>query len=333
MLKRMAELIKLIKLEFKIKKGGILMLDKDIELQKEQLQELELLKKKIKDLEKQKKKLKKLNDAQARIINKSVNHEFLRKYIKDDELISKIVEMLEFCSFKVHRDTFKNFLTNEYELEVDDMKDHELEAAAINFYRFQHVTTKTINKKLEELKILKLIDFNEDNYYIKSTDLLITIRNKEYKRSNNSIKDEQELIMDTEDKLFAYRFTLENDYLTENKELIDKFKVFNSIYVVDQNILVLGRRCSEDLLALRRRLFNMIISDLVDTSNFVDKSDNRYQELLKQSEKNIFNLPGEHEVNTHIPIVVYISKKMKLELRDIECVIKKFSNPVEIVRY
>ena len=63
------------------------MLDKDIKLQKEQLQELELLKKQIKDLEKEKKKLKKLNDAQARIINKSVSHEFLRKYIKDDELI------------------------------------------------------------------------------------------------------------------------------------------------------------------------------------------------------------------------------------------------------
>ena len=60
------------------------------------------------------------------------------------------------------------------------------------------------------MKVLKLIEFNDDNYHIKATDLLITIRSKEYKRTNSSIKDEDELIADTEDKLFSYRFTLEN---------------------------------------------------------------------------------------------------------------------------
>ena len=68
------------------------------------------------------------------------------------------------------------------------MESHELEAAAINLYRFQNTTDKTINKKLEELKVLKLIEFNDDNYHIKATDLLITIRSKEYKRTNSSIK-------------------------------------------------------------------------------------------------------------------------------------------------
>lgn len=150
------------------------MLYKDIEL---------LKKEQVKKLNKEKKKLKKLNDAQSRIINKIVNHDFLRKYIKEDKTISKIVEILEFCSFKVHRNTFKNFLTKEYKIEEDDdMLIHQLEAELINLHRFEHTTVKTIDKKLEELKALKLIEFNDDNYYIKATDLLITITKKEYKR-------------------------------------------------------------------------------------------------------------------------------------------------------
>ena len=132
--------------------------------------------------------------------------------------------MLEYCEFKVHRATFKNFLKEEYKLDVDDMKDHELEAAAINLYRFQHITSRTIDKKLEELKVLKLIEFNDDNNYIRGTDLLITIINKEYKRINRTIKNKNQLILETEDKLFSYRFKLDNnEYLTKNKELIDKY--------------------------------------------------------------------------------------------------------------
>ena len=184
------------------------------------------------------------------------------------------------------------------------------------------------------MKALKLIEFNDDNYYIKGTDLLKTIINNKYKRINNSIKNENELITETEDKLFAYRFALENEYFTENKELINKFKTLNNIYAIDQNIFVLGRRGSEDLPALRRRLLNMINSDLVETSKFVDKNDSRYQELLEQSKDSIFNLPQEHEVNTHIPIVMYISKKMKINLEDIIEVLElKFYNPFQIIRY
>ena len=169
------------------------MTDKEIEiLKKEYLEELKSLNDQIEELTKENKKLIKLNDTHARIINKTVNHDFLRKYIKEDEIISKIVEMLEYCEFKVHRATFKNFLKEEYKLDVDDMKDHELEAAAINLYRFQHITSRTIDKKLEELKVLKLIEFNDDNNYIRGTDLLITIINKEYKRINSTIKNKNQ---------------------------------------------------------------------------------------------------------------------------------------------
>lgn len=305
------------------------MIDKKIEtLQKE---ELKLLNKQMEDLSKEKKKLTKLNQTQARIINKIVNKEFLRKYIEEDETISKIIEILAFCSFKVHRKTFKNFLKNEYTLVVDDMKSHELEAVASNSYKFEGITSKTIDKKLEELKILRLIEFEDDNYYIKATDLLITIIKKEYGRINNSIKNEKELIMETEDKLFAYRFTIESDYLTENKELINKFKFFNSIYTIEQNIFVLGRRGSEDLSALKRRVMKMIRSDLVDTSNIIDRNDNRYKELLEPGNENVFNLLKEHEQNAYIPIIIYISKKMKVNLNDIASLI--VLNPVHIVRY
>ena len=67
---------------------------------------------------------------------------------------------------------------------------------------------------------------------------MITIRNKEYKRINRTIKNESQLIIETEDKLFAYRFTLKNDYLTKNRELIDEFKIYNNIYAIDENIFV-----------------------------------------------------------------------------------------------
>lgn len=309
------------------------MLDKEIELQNEQLEELELLKEQVANLIKEKNEIKKLNAIQSRIINKGANHDFFRRYIKEDEIISKIVEMLEYCGFKAHRATFKNFLKEEYRLDVDDMKDHELEAAAINLYRFQNVTSRTIDKKLEELKALKLIDFDNNNYYIRGTDLLITIRNKEYKRINRTIKNESQLIIETEDKLFAYRFTLKNDYLTKNRELIDEFKIYNNIYAIDENIFVLGRRSSEDLPALIRRLSNMIKSDLVNTENLGESDEDGYEELLKQSDDNLFNLPSDKTLNTHLLITIYISKKIKVNLKDITQAFSRVANPIQIIRY
>lgn len=309
------------------------MLDKEIELQNEQLEELELLKEQVANLNKEKNEIKKLNAIQSRIINKGANHDFFRRYIKEDEIISKIVEMLEYCGFKAHRATFKNFLKEEYRLDVDDMKDHELEAAAINLYRFQNVTSRTIDKKLEELKALKLIDFDNNNYYIRGTDLLITIRNKEYKRINRTIKNESQLIIETEDKLFAYRFTLKNDYLTKNRELIDEFKIYNNIYAIDENIFVLGRRSFEDLPALIRRLSNMIKSDLVNTENLGESDEDGYEELLKQSDDNLFNLPSDKTLNTHLLITIYISKKIKVNLKDITQAFSRVANPIQIIRY
>lgn len=309
------------------------MLDKEIELQNEQLEELELLKEQVANLIKEKNEIKKLNAIQSRIINKGANHDFFRRYIKEDEIISKIVEMLEYCGFKAHRATFKNFLKEEYRLDVDDMKDHELEAAAINLYRFQNVTSRTIDKKLEELKALKLIDFDNNNYYIRGTDLLITIRNKEYKRINRTIKNESQLIIETEDKLFAYRFTLKNDYLTKNRELIDEFKIYNNIYAIDENIFVLGRRSFEDLPALIRRLSNMIKSDLVNTENLGESDEDGYEELLKQSDDNLFNLPSDKTLNTHLLITIYISKKIKVNLKDITQAFSRVANPIQIIRY
>ena len=312
------------------------MTDKEIEiLKKEYLEELKSLNDQIEELTKENKKLIKLNDTHARIINKTVNHDFLRKYIKEDEIISKIVEMLEYCEFKVHRATFKNFLKEEYKLDVDDMKDHELEAAAINLYRLQHITSRTIDKKLEELKVLKLIEFNDDNNYIRGTDLLITIINKEYKRINRTIKNKNQLILETEDKLFSYRFKLDNnEYLTKNKELIDKFKIYNNIYVIDENIFVLGRINSEDLPALRRRLWNMIKSDLVNTNNLGKSDEVGYEELLKQNNDNIFNLPTDKGLNTCLLVTIYISKKIKINIEDIVGLLEsKIPNPIQIIRY
>ena len=67
------------------------MLDKEIELQNEQLEELELLKEQVANLIKEKNEIKKLNAIQSRIINKGANHDFFRRYIKEDEIISQIV--------------------------------------------------------------------------------------------------------------------------------------------------------------------------------------------------------------------------------------------------
>ena len=183
------------------------------------------------------------------------------------------------------------------------------------------------------MKALKLIDFDNNNYYIRGTDLLITIRNKEYKRINRTIKNESQLIIETEDKLFAYRFTLKNDYLTKNRELIDEFKIYNNIYAIDENIFVLGRRSFEDLPALIRRLSNMIKSDLVNTENLGESDEDGYEELLKQSDDNLFNLPSDKTLNTHLLITIYISKKIKVNLKDITQAFSRVANPIQIIRY
>ena len=257
------------------------------------------------------KEIKKINSIQARIINKIVNHETLRTYIEEDEIIFNIVEMLEFCSFKVHRNTFKKFLTDKYEIDIDNMKDHELEAAAINFYRFNNITPRTLNKKLEEMKYLKLIEYEDDNEHILATDLLITIKNKGYTRYNKSIKDESKLIMETEDKLFAYRFTIENNYITKNKDFIEQLNIYNSVYVIDKNIFILGRRGSEDLSALQRRIKKIFESNLIDKETIIEINRER----------------------THIPIIIYVSEKMKFKIEDIKHLTDRMFNSIEIIRY
>ena len=233
------------------------------------------------------KEIKKINSIQARIINKIVNHETLRTYIEEDEIIFNIVEMLEFCSFKVHRNTFKKFLTDKYEIDIDNMKDHELEAAAINFYRFNNITPRTLNKKLEEMKYLKLIEYEDDNEHIIATDLLITIKNKGYTRYNKSIKDESKLIMETEDN------------------------IYNSVYVIDKNIFILGRRGSEDLSALQRRIKKIFESNLIDKETIIEINRER----------------------THIPIIIYVSEKMKFKIEDIKHLTDRMFNSIEIIRY
>ena len=78
---------------------------------------------------------------------------------------------------------------------------------------------------------------------------------------------------------------------------------------MDLNRFVLGRRGSEDLPALRRRILKMISSELVDTSNLIDTNDHRYKELLESGKENIFNLSENHEEKTHIPIIYILVKK------------------------
>ena len=133
--------------------------------------------------------------------------------------------------------------------------------------------------------------------------------------------------------MFAYRFTLKNDYLTKNRELIDEFKIYNNIYAIDENIFVLGRRSFEDLPALIRRLSNMIKSDLVNTENLGESDEDGYEELLKQSDDNLFNLPSDKTLNTHLLITIYISKKIKVNLKDITQAFSRVANPIQIIRY
>ena len=110
-------------------------------------------------------------------------------------------------------------------------------------------------------------------------------------------------------------------------------KIYNNIYAIDENIFVLGRRSFEDLPALIRRLSNMIKSDLVNTENLGESDEDGYEELLKQSDDNLFNLPSDKTLNTHLLITIYISKKIKVNLKDITQAFSRVANPIQIIRY
>lgn len=254
--------------------------------------------------------LKKLIETQSRIINKVLSHDIIREYIKGDVQIAKIVESLEFCSYKVHKDALKDFITK-YKFNIDQIKEHEYEAVAINGYKFTSVTEKVFNRKLEELEYLKLIQFDDCNENIVATDLLRTIRNRSYKRRNKSVPDGSKFSMLTEDKLLAYQYYLSNDYLRENEELISKFSIYNNIYFIDKNIFVLGRKPSEELTDVKKRLEKVLKSKLIDKD-------------VKLNDKG--------EVY-YIPIIIYISKNMKIGLEDLEDIQEKMLNTIEIIRY
>ena len=78
----------------------------------------------------------------------------------------------------------------------------------------------------------------------------------------------------------------------------------------------------------------MIKSDLVNTNNLGKSDEVGYEELLKQNNDNIFNLPTDKGLNTCLLVTIYISKKIKINIEDIVGLLEsKIPNPIQIIRY
>lgn len=254
-------------------------MDKDIDI------ELQLLKKEVENLKKENKLLKKQIDTQESIINNFAlnDKDKIKKYIDENNSLQLIIKALEFSNYKVHRQAFKRFITNKDAIDISILNDEQLANAIID-EKYRVITTKILNKRLEELKILGLVDFDKENYHLIGTDALATMmNNNEYTRVIKSIPDESLLKYTTEDKLISYRLQ-DKEYLNElletDKQDIDKFKIYHNIHVVSNNKFVIGRKSNECEKKLYQRIAMLLKSSLIDRETIYLDERLQYKDII-----------------------------------------------------
>lgn len=200
------------------------------------------MEKRIEDLEEEIK----LRD---KLIKQLTTDEILKEYLYSDEVNKSVVELFKSTQFILHKSTLKKFMTNENLLQYE-LLESEKQYKKIDKEQYLITTEKTLNKKLNELKVLKLIETFKEDYTITATDKLARIIKNENKRVYKSTKNENELRMITEDKLIAARLNV-----LENKdEIADKMERYKYIYKVDEYSYVLGRKENETLELIKKRI-------------------------------------------------------------------------------
>lgn len=200
-------------------------------------------------------------NSQLKIYKRLISRkELIEAYINSDKIVEKIVNIFKITGYYIHKNTFKKFMTSNEGINIDLLNDTQL-IEAISSKRYQIITVKTLNIKLNEMKALGLIDFSKTSNYISSTDKLATYINKVESRVKKSIPDKSKLAFQTESKLMLYRIKSEDYILNEEAEKLSRYK---NIHQSDVNKFIIERRQGETKQQLLKRIRSLIESSIID---------------------------------------------------------------------
>lgn len=200
------------------------------------------------------KELEKENKLKDKLIKQLITDEILKEYISSDEVIKSFIELIRDTQFILHKSTLKEFMTNENLLQYE-LLESQKQYKKIDKEQYLITTEKTLNKKLDELKALKLIEISKKDYSITATDKLASIIREEATRVNKSTKSDEELKIITEDKLIAARLNV----LDEKDEITKMMERYKYIYKVDEYSYVLGRKKDETLESIKKRIDYLVM--------------------------------------------------------------------------
>ena len=204
-----------------------------------------------------------------KLINKLTTDKILKEYLNGDEVIKSIVELIKSTQFILHKSTLKKFMTNENLLQYELIETTK-QSQKLNKEQYLITTTKTLNKKLEELKSLKLIETSKQDYAITATDKLLKLILEDTKRVKKSTKDESELKIITEDKLIAARLNV----IKNKDEITQKMERYKYIYKVETCSYVIGRKLDETTELIKKRIDYLVKQINFDIAN--NKSNRNY---------------------------------------------------------
>ena len=256
-----------------------------------------------------------------KLIKQLTTDEILKEYLYSDEVIKSIVELIKSTQFILHKSTFKSFMTNA-DLLQHELLESEKQYNKINKEHYLITTEPTLNKKLHELKVLKLIETSKGDYTITATDKLAKLIKDESKRVYKSAKDENELRMITEDKLIAARLNV-----LENKDKIaEKMERYKYIYKVDEYSYVLGRKEKETLESIKKRIDYLVnqlknreyIVYIKNKPLYLDIRDEYYKIIYRDEFKTFENYLNSICDTTRSSDKVELSKRVKEYYENLE---------------
>lgn len=227
----------------------------------------------------------------SRLLRKFSTDEILKDYISNDEHIKTIVKMFKSTQDTLHKGTLKRFATDtKKKLILEDMYENKAHKNNVDKKLYDTMSPNTFDKKIRELKVLRLVKEEEGDYSISITDKLATLiksnKNKtEYQKQNGvrvtrSTKDESELKFESEDKIIASRLRVPD--INENmEEEFEKFERYKYIYKLNYNTFMIARKIKETEEDLKKRI--ELVLEQLDTIENGYFRNYKYEYIEKQN--------------------------------------------------
>lgn len=276
------------------------------------------------------KELKKVNEelsTTSRLLKKFSTDEILKNYISNDEHIRTIIKIFKATQDTLHKATLKRFATDtKKKLISKNMYENTAHQNNVDKKLYDTMSPNTFDKKIRELKALRLLKEEEGDYSISITDKLATLikgdKNKtEYQQKNGvrvtrSTKDESELMFESEDKIAAARLkvTRPKEDVTED---IKKFERYKYIYKLNYNTFMIARKLNETEELLKKRIdlvFNQFSNReylyIVDEKPMYIYRRNKYYQILYNSNYKNLDISLKDLVNTKTIRLKEVEKNM-----------------------